>query len=178
MGESLGKDLHAVDVNGVLLAVQPEDYMPVRLQVFPEAVTLFGNPVQGNADCQEDKGVIHSCQLHFFGDSRKGEDVVILIFILILDEGLVLFADDIVLPAIEDHVSLEIGILVIDGDACFEAGVRRLDVAIPLINTDDHVVGLQFTRISNHNLPSFHSFADLPHRQCGFAFIRHCTGRE
>ena len=86
-------------------------------KVFAVCLLLLTNPGQRQAHRQVDAGGGQPTELQFAGDGGQRKDVVVGIVDLAGQEGLVVFADDVISVPIHQHVVGEDGLPVADRQA-------------------------------------------------------------
>ena len=75
-------------------------------------------------------------RFQFLGNSRKGENIIVLVFYFVGSKLFVSLADKII-PAVKGkHICCEQRLAVVGGYACFEAVVGCLHIAVSVIDTD------------------------------------------
>ena len=122
----------------IALSPKREGCLFILKQIGLEAVLLFADPGEGQADGKKHFGIGQAPDVQFPCNGCQCQDIIILVVHLVGGEFLVLIPDDIIPPLINQHIALEGGFLVVDGHAGLETGVGRLDVPVSVVDADDH----------------------------------------
>ena len=124
-------------------------------KIRPELVLLLAHPGEGQTDSQMDTGRKKLSDIQFPADGGKSEDIVVLVHHLVHQKFLVIFSDEIEPAFINEQVALEGRLLVVGRNTGLEAGVRRFDIAVAMVDTDDYglAVGVRVKIHSGSFLP-------------------------
>ena len=68
--------------------------------------------------------------VHLTGNGGKGKNIVVVVGHFVGDKFLVFLPDEIISALIDNQITFEGRLLVIGGNACLEAAVGSLDVAV------------------------------------------------
>ena len=139
--KALGKHIHAYDLHMVGNISEREVHGFVLQQIVPEFVPLTTDPSKRKTCRNSDFAAGHFSDIQFPRDGRKRQHIVVQIFRLIRKELLVPFTDQVELAFIEKQILLEHRLLFIGGNACREAAVCGLDIAVAAVDSDyDYIV--------------------------------------
>ena len=118
-----------------------EVYGFVLQEIVPELVPLTTDPSKRKTCRNSDFAAGHFSDIQFPCDGRKRQHIVVQIPRLIRKELLVPFTDQVELAFIDKQILLEHRLLVIGGNACREAAVCGLDIAVAAVDSDyDYIV--------------------------------------
>ena len=135
--------------------------IPLRIDPRPEYVDVIIRLAEGEADlfvlreirgklcllsrgpCErkprgdDDVRFVDAFVFEFHSDARQREQVIILVALLLGHEFLVPLADDVVPPAVHEHVAREQRLMIVPRDPGLEDVVRGLDVPVTVVDADD-----------------------------------------
>ena len=152
-GKSLRVNQRAADSDFEIFSPVGKCQFLFLQEIFPEAVLLQCVPLQRQPRRDDHVRFPQLPAHHFLCKCRSGQEIVVLILRLVLQEGLVLFADDVIPAVIDQQVSRNRRFRI----TCFHAGaegvVPGLDLTKSMIDADDFhsLVAVTF-RLVFHNL--------------------------
>ena len=139
-GIPLWEQLHILDGHFVGDALELEAYrLGRRAKVLPEGFFLPAKPGQRKAGCDGDGALrLGATLLDFFGDGRKGQQVVVLVFHLVSQDRLSAGSAHEELSTVLQRVLQGVGLMGIGGDTGWERKMPGLDGVVAMVDADVH----------------------------------------
>ena len=139
-GIPLWKQLHILDGHFVGDALELEAYrLGRRAKVLPEGLFLPAKPGQRKAGCDGDGTFrLGAPLLDFFGDGRKGQQVVVLVLYLVSQDRLSARPAHEKLPAILQCVLQGVWFVGIGGDTGWKRKTPGFDGVVAMVDADVH----------------------------------------
>ena len=139
-GIPLWEQLHILDGHLVGDTLELEAYrLGRRAKVLPEGLLLPAKPSQRKAGCDGDGTFrLGAPLLDFFGDGRKGQQVVVLVLHLVSQDRLPAGPAHEELSTVLQRVLQGVGFMGIGGDTGWKRKMPGLDGVVAMVDADVH----------------------------------------
>ena len=115
-----------------------------------ELVLLFAYPSQRKSRSKIDRRALQVSCVKLTGNNGKGEDIIVIVILLLGNELLVSLPDDIIPPVVDKHIACKGRLCVIGFHTCAKTRGSRFDIPISVVDADhDGRPGLIFVYVHN-----------------------------